>query len=141
MMSFQEKSAWTMSIALLIGGIFYFGVVATMSSAAGELVQPLLPVLVVYTAILIVLAIIGHVVIAIFSPKEANAPLDERERQIFDRAGNISGYVFGFGVIVALGLYLLSHSGDLLFYLVFGSLMISQLAEYGVRIALYRSTL
>ncbi len=140
-MPFQEKSAWVMSLALLAGGVFYFGVVITMSSAAGELVRPLIPVIAVYTAILVILAIVGHIAISIFSPREANAPLDERERRIFDRAGNVSGYVFGAGVVVSLGLYLLSYSGDVLFYLVFASLMISQLTEYVIRIALYRTAI
>lgn len=139
-MPFQEKSAWVMSAALLIGGALYFGVVGAMSAAAGVLVRPLLPMIAVYTVLLVVLAIVGHIAIAVLSPKEANAPLDERERRIFDRAGNVSGFVFGFGAIVALGLYLLSHSGDALFYLVFASLMVSQLTEYAARIFLYRTT-
>ena len=105
----------------------------------GELVSPLLPTIAVYTIILVILAIVGHIVISALSPKEANAPLDERERRIFDRAGNVSGYVFGAGVVVSLGLYLLSYSGDVLFYLVFASLMIGQLAEYLMRIVLYRT--
>lgn len=42
--------------------------------------------------------------------------------------------------MLSLGLYLLSYDGDLLFYCVFASLMISQLVEYGVQIFLYRTT-
>ena len=78
-MPFQEKSAWVMSAALLIGGALYFGVVGAMSAAAGVLVRPLLPMIAVYTVLLVVLAIVGHIAIAVLSPKEANAPLDERE--------------------------------------------------------------
>ncbi len=139
MMSFQEKSAWVMSLALLVGGVFYFGVVASVSSEAGELAAPLVRVVATYTAILVILAIIGHIAIAVMTPKEADAPLDERERRIFDRAGHISGVVFGFGVVTSLGYYLYSQNGDALFYLVFASLMIGQLAEYAIRIYLYRT--
>ncbi|MCG8418029.1 MAG: hypothetical protein MJE77_08825 [Proteobacteria bacterium] len=138
-MAFQEKSAWIMSLALLLGGLFYFGVVAWMSSQIGELAPPILPLVAVYTVILIIIAIVGHVVIAVFAPKDANTALDERERQIFDRAGHLSGYVVGVGVLLSLGLYLFSYSGNLLFYGVFASLMISQLAEYAIQIFLYRS--
>lgn len=67
-MPFQEKSAWIMSLALLLGGIFYFRVVVAMSSEIGEL------------------------------------------------------------------------DGNLFFYSVFASLMISQLVEYGMQIFLYRTT-
>jgi hypothetical protein len=41
---------------------------------------------------------------------------------------------------MSLGLYLFSYDGNLLFYCVFGSLMISQLVEYGLQIVLYRTT-
>jgi uncharacterized membrane protein (DUF485 family) len=138
LMPFQEKSAWLMSFTLLLGGIFYFGVVAAMSAGMGTLAPPLLPVVVVYTVILTIIAAISHIVIAIFAPKEANASLDERERRIFDRAAHLSGYVFGSGVILSLGVYLITYNGNLLFYSVFGSLMLSQLFEYVFQIALYR---
>lgn len=140
-MPFQEKSAWIMSLALLIGGALYFGVVAVMSAASNQLAPPILPIVVVYTVILVIVAILGHVVIAAMSPKDANAPLDERDRRILDRAGHVSGYVFGVGVVLSLGLYLLFYSGNALFYGVFASLMIGQLAEYAIRIFLYRSVL
>ena len=138
-MPFQEKSAWIMCLALLLGGAFYFGVVASTSSEMGQLAPPNLPIVGVFTAILVIVAIIGHVVIAIFAPKDANAPTDERERKIFDRAAHLSGYVFAAGVVMSLGLYLLSYDGNALFYAVFGSLMLGQLVEYVLQIFLYRT--
>ncbi len=72
-MAFNEKSAWIMSFALLLGGIFYFGVVAAISSQIGQLVPPMLPLVAVYTAILVAVAVAGHIVIALMSPKEASA--------------------------------------------------------------------
>jgi hypothetical protein len=140
-MAFQEKSAWIMALTLLVTGIFYFGVVAVMSSAAGGLAPPNIPVVAVYTLFLVILAILGHIMIALLAPKDANAPTDERERRIFERASHGSGYVFGAGVIVSLGLYLVRYDGNLLFYGVFASLMLGQLSEYLAQIVLYRSTL
>jgi hypothetical protein len=137
-MAFQEKSAWVMSVSLLLGGLFYFGVVKTMTAEIGQLAPPILPTVMLYTIILIVVAIIGHIAIAVLTPKEANAPLDEREKTIFHRASHVSGYLFGAGVLLSLGVYLYSYSGDALFYGVFASLMISQLAEYIIRILFYR---
>ena len=138
-MSFQEKSAWVMSLALLLGGAFYFGVVMSMSLELGQLARPLLPLVAVYSVILIIVSILGHILVASLAPRDANAPLDERERRIFDRAGHVSGYVFGSGVVISLGLYLLSYSGDVFFYSIFASLMIGQLTEYALRIYLYRA--
>jgi hypothetical protein len=139
-MAFHERSAWIMSFALLLGGIFYFGVVVRISAEIGHLVPPMLPLVAAYTVILVAVAIAGHIVIALMAPKEANAPLDERERQLTVRAGHHSGVVFGAGVLMSLGLYLFSYNGNLLFYCVFGSLMISQIVEYGLQIVLYRAT-
>jgi len=138
--AFQEKSAWIMSLALLVGGVFYFGVVAAMSSAIGKLAPPILPIVAVYTGILVLIAIVGHIVAAVCAPRDASAPLDERDRTVTSRAGHRSGYVFGIGAILSLGFYLFTYDGNLLFYGVFASLMISQLVEYGMQIHLYRTT-
>lgn len=137
-MAFHEKSAWIMSLGLLIGGVLYFAMVAGISNKLGQLAPPLLVSVIMYTVILIAIAVIGHVLIAMFSPKEANASLDERERQIQYRAGHWSGYALGLGVIASLGVYLFTQHGDLLFYCIFASLMLSQLMEYVAQIVLYR---
>lgn len=86
------------------------------------------------------LSIVGHVAIAALAPKDANARPDERERQIFNRAGHYSSYVIASGIVMSLGLYFYSHDGDLLFYTVFGSLMIGQITEYAFQIFLYRNS-
>jgi len=137
-MSFQEKSAWVMSLSLIFGGVSYFGAVAEKSAEIGQLAQPFLTLVALYTLVLIIIATVGHIVIAVLASRDANAPLDERERRIFERAGHASSYVFGAGVVFSLGIYLFIHSGDVLFYSVFASLMIGQLAEYAVRIFFYR---
>lgn len=138
--AFHEKSAWIMSLALLLGGAVYFGIVASLSAELGRLAPPNVPVVVVYTVVLVILAIIGHALVALLSPRDANSAYDERERRIVDRAGDLSGYVFGSGVLLSLALYLFTYDGNLLFYAVFASLMLGQLAEYVAQILLFRST-
>lgn len=138
-LAFQEKSAWVMTVALLLGGALYCQMVAGISAESGQLAQPLIPIVAVYTATLVVVSILGHVAIAVFGPKEANSNVDERDRRISDRAGHVSSYVFGVGVVLSLGFYLISHDGDVLFYSVFACLMIGQLAEYIIRIFFYRT--
>ncbi|MEH6587910.1 MAG: DUF2178 domain-containing protein [Halioglobus sp.] len=110
-----------------------------MSSALGELARPTIPIVIFYTVILVIVAIIGHIAIAIFVPKEANASVDERERKIFDRATHLSGYVFTIGVVLSLVFYLISYNGDMFFYTVLGSLIIGQLTEYCSQIYFYRA--
>ena len=137
-MAFQEKSAWVMSIALLIGGAGYFASVAWLSAQLGELAPPVLPFVVVYTVFLVLVAIAGHAVVAMFAPREASAPQDERDQRIVERAGHWSGYVLGAGIVTFLGLYLFSFDGRVMFYGIFACLMLSQLTEYILRITFYR---
>ena len=129
-----------MSFILLFVGLAYFYFVAVIGSESGQLAQPTGGVVVVYTICLVVLAVVGHTAIAIMAPRDANTPLDERERTIFIRAGHYSSYVFATGIVLSLGLYMLSHNGDLLFYTVFASLMIGQIMEYAFQILLYRTS-
>ncbi|MEM8984479.1 MAG: hypothetical protein AAGC71_15715 [Pseudomonadota bacterium] len=123
-----------MLITLLIGAAVYVYLVASAEwSFAAKL-----PAFIVYTAVLIALATIGHIAIAILSTKEANAAADERERQIAARAGHIASYVLGAGVLLGLLSYLIIPVGDVLFYVVFATLMLSHVSDYVAQIVLYR---
>jgi hypothetical protein len=137
-MPFREKSAWLMVVCLGLTGAAYAATVTTLSKAMGQLAPPLIPLLIVFTVVLAALAAGSHIFVALLTPKDAVAPADERDRSINARAGNWSGYVFAFGVALALGQYLILRSGDMLFYCVFGSWVLAQLSEYVFEIALYR---
>jgi len=137
-MPFREKSAWLMAIILGLTGAGYFIVVASLSTAIGRLVPPLIPLVVVFTFVLAALAAVGHIVIALLAPKDAVAPADERDRAITARAGAWSSYVLAAGIALGLGFYLFARNGDVLFYCVFGSWVLTQLTEYALEIALYR---
>jgi hypothetical protein len=76
-MSFHEKSAWIMSIILIAFGAIYFNTVYAMSSSAGFLVDPFPSLLIKYTVAMVIIIAVGHAVIAIMSPKDANAQPDE----------------------------------------------------------------
>lgn len=137
-MAFQEKSAWVMALALVLGGAVYFYVVASLSSPAGFLAPPLIPAVVGYTILLVLIALVGNVILAVTAPRDAAAPRDERDRVVHQRAASASSAVLAVGVVLALGLYLLTGLGDALFYAVFASLMLSSLTEYLAVIVLYR---
>ena len=62
----------------------------------------------------------------------------ERDKVIETKAGHWSGYVLGFGAVSGLIHYLAFSQGSMLFYMIFGSLVISQLIEYLMQILLYR---
>ena len=140
-MSFREKSAWIMSIALLLGGMVYFSTVVSIWFESGQLASPAIPLLVTCTLVICVLAVIGHIVGATLTPKDAHTAVDERERQIFSRAGHYGSVVSGAGVVMSLGGYLLLQSGDLLFHTVLASLMLGQVADYVLQIRYYRTSI
>lgn len=137
-MTFNEKSAWIMLTALLVSGLSYAGAVVNLSADAGGLAPPSIPLLIRFTVLLIVISIVGHALIAALRPGEASDRLDEREKHVHDKAGNWSGIVLGAGVISALIGYLMLGRGDLLFYGVFASLVVAQLAEYVLQLVMMR---
>jgi hypothetical protein len=137
-MPFREKSAWLMSAALTLVSAGYAAIVINMSQYMERLAPPHIPLIVVYTMALAILATASHVLIAVLAPKDAVAPADERDRAIAARAGAWSGYVFATGVALALGDYLVVHNGDALFYGVFATWIVAQLSQYAFQIVLYR---
>jgi hypothetical protein len=119
----------------------YFSTVVSIWFESGQLASPAIPLLVTYTLVICVLAVIGHIVAATLTPKDARTAVDERERQIFSRAGHYGSVVSGAGVVMSLGGYLLSQSGDLLFHTVLASLMLGQVADYVLQIRYYRTSI
>lgn len=139
-MAFREKLAWVMSAALLFGGIFYLRAILSVWSESGELASPGIPLILAYTAFIVITAIVGHIVVVAIAPEDADAPVDERERLIFNRAGHYSSYVIAAGILFSLGLYVFSNSGDLLFHTVFASLLVGHVLEYLLQILFYRTS-
>ena len=135
-MTFNEKSAWIMLTALLVSGLSYAGAVVNLSADLGRLAPPSIPLLIKFTVVLILISIVGHALVAALRPGEADDRLDEREKRAHDRAGNWSGMVLGSGVIVSLVNYLAFGNGNLLFYGVFASLFVAQVAEYVLQLAM-----
>lgn len=137
-MAFQEKSAWIMCLALGLGMSIYVSLIVGSGPDAAGLAEPGLPAIIGLTVVMIIVSIVGHALIAALASKDANASLDEREQQIIDRAARSSGFVLPAGIVLALGTYLMTSNGDLLFYIAFSSLILGHLAEYVLRIVLYR---
>ena len=137
-MSFREKTAWVMGIILAVAGVYYFNMVARASSALGEVSPPVIGFVIAYVVLVVIASIIAMSVLGIANHQEANAPADEREKRALDKAGHWSGYVMGFGVLSGLLHYSVNQDGNMLFHIAFASLMLSQIAEYGLQIWFYR---
>lgn len=137
-MGFQEKMAWAMMIILIVTGVAYYSLVFQASAALGAVAPPMLPVMIGYVIFLVVLAIIAAILIAATRPSDASASLDERERLIQFKGEAWSGRAMGFLVVCALIDFGLNGDGNRLFHLVFATLILSQIAEYGLQIFFYR---
>lgn len=137
-MSFREKTAWVMMIILIVAGLFYFNLIYKVSVEIGQTAPLIPPFVIAYVVLVVVASIVAMIALAISSPSEANAPADEREQALENKAGHWSGYILAIGVITGVLHFGVSGNGNLLAQICFGSLMLSQIAEYGLQIWFYR---
>ena len=137
-MTFQEKSAWVMIVALMLAGISYVFAFAGAWQALGHAPPPNIGFAIILTIPLVAIAIFGHAVAALGNPAEANAPEDERDRQIVWRAGNLSGALLGAISVAIICIFAVWNDGNLIFHALVLGLVISQVAEYALTIWFYR---
>jgi hypothetical protein len=130
-MAFRERSAWVMACMYIVLGGFYLKLIihddVTPSSAA-----------VTFVLLTVVLSITAQIVLAITLPREASRRANEQELLIIEKAAHFSSYVLSSGVIVGLGLFMVSQNGMKLFHIVFTSLILGQLAKYAAQLFLLR---
>lgn len=137
-MTFKEKSAWIMCVALIVAGGFYAWSVLILWQVAGMVPPPNVMGLAAGVIIIIAIAIFGHAVAALGNPMDANALEDERDRLVVWRAGNLSGLVLGALSMCGLFHFAVLGNGNLLFHTMIAALTLSQLAEYALTIWYYR---
>lgn len=135
---FREKTAWAMASVLTGGAAFYLHLVISASQALGRTAPPVIGFVIAYVVVIVIASVAAMSVLAGTSPREADAPADERETIIADKAGNWSGYVMAVPALGALWHYAVNGDGNMLFHLVFLALMLGQIAEYLFQIVLYR---
>ncbi|WP_205679330.1 hypothetical protein [Brevundimonas lutea] len=136
-MSFREKSAWFMGALMVGAGAFYVNMALAVSGEVGAAAPPI-AIFIPFTLLVVIASVVGQTTLALLTPRAANAPADEREKPLLDRAGHWSGLVLAAGTVTSL-LYFFDHqNGLLLFHTIMGSLIVAQIAEYGLQIALIR---
>jgi hypothetical protein len=127
-----------MIFILFSAGAYYFNKIIGISHALGETAPPIISLVISYVILIVIASIIIMAAIAGTSGREANQPADERDRLIIDKAGHWSGYILAAGALAGIFNYSVLHDGNLLFHIVFASLMLSQIGEYVFQIILYR---
>ena len=136
--AFREKSAWTSLFATLVvyGAYFYFFGRALSQGRSFGMGGPMSLAVVALVVIQVVLII----VVALFSPKDAKAPVDERERRIHARADAGSFYVLQVMVMFAAVSVYFGDKWMIANAIVF-ALAVSQAAKYAAVIDGYRRVL
>lgn len=137
-MTFQEKSAWIMCLALIVSGAFYGVLVFNSAQALGAMPPPNGIGMGIAVVIIVAIAIFGHAVAAIGNLADASEPEDERDRMVVWRAGNLSGVLLGALCLLSICAYAVIQSGHMMFHLIIAAMVISQLAEYALTIWYYR---
>ena len=133
-MSFREKSAWISMLSMLaIYGFYFWSVIHAGPQAGGLHFGGLLETIIALVVVQIVLTVAA----AIFTPKEAKAPRDEREKLIELRAMRVA--YSGLATSVALACFfgafdppILFNTNALLFMLVTAEILRSacQIVQY-----------
>lgn len=135
-MTFHERSATvTMGALLLIFGGYFVVLVAGVDRRVDDFVYK--PLLVLAVIVLIVVMAVSHLILALWTPDEANT-LDERDRTISQRSDQVGGVLLG-GVtlgVLALSIFEVAHvyiANALLL-----GLVIAQVASEATKLLLYR---
>lgn len=137
--SFEEKSTWVSLaiITFIFAGYFsqvYQGLVNdTLDKGA------VLGLFIGAVVSIIVLEIVLHIVIAVLNVKDADQPNDERDRLFSMRAGNISGWVLGIGVLIIASQTFVQELDSLwVANLLLFAVFVSQVVSYVLQIFYYR---
>ena len=136
-MSFREKSAWITFVLLLAFGIYFGEVAAHMLDPTRPHANYLLLFVLLVVAI-VILEIITHAVIAFRSPREAQTPIDERERLIELRSTRPAFFVLLVGAFLSVGTIHLGTSTWLLAHCVLFAIWLAELTRYGSQLYHYR---
>ena len=137
-MSFREKSAW---ISLIIHTVIFGGYFWSLADAWDHPGRgPLGVGLLIGAVILLVLnAIALNAAVALASPKEAEAPADERERLINLKAERIASYVLSGNVVLLIGALLVNWDGFLVANLLLAAMVISEVTKAVAQIIYFRA--
>jgi hypothetical protein len=101
-MAFREKTAWiSIFVTVLIWGAYFGGQFPGLLSAQPHL-EGMLGDFLSSVFLAVLLQIVLMIVIAVLSPKDADAPADERERLIEFRSTTIAYHVLTVTLVVAV---------------------------------------
>lgn len=102
-LTFKEKSLWGTLVAFIAIAIFYFWSVLEIAAAGVTDLRAIFGLAIGLSVPFIIFAIIYHGLIAGFSPKDAEAGEDERDRLIALKGSRVGGALLVVGVAFTIG--------------------------------------
>ena len=137
-MSFRERSAWVTLITLIVLSIVFALHVPQPWTLRPAPSRFMFHVLLLAIVTFIVIEVVAHIAIAIFSPTDARAPKDERERLIELKSIAAAAYVYAFLSLSAVFTIHFGANQIGVGYLVLLSFVVAEIVNYGLRIYYYR---
>jgi len=134
-MSFREKIAWIALAGIVVAAVIYFGALFTRPDPDHGYFVGLFAAVVV---VQVIVTSAAAIVVAILSRRDAQAPRDERDRQVAVRAAAQAYYPLLVGVIVAA---FTIHLGNGLFGMLntlLGVIMAAEALRFALQIVAYR---
>jgi hypothetical protein len=145
-MSLEERNTWIVLLSQVLTAVWY---VARIAGKAAT--EPVSRIEYRGELLILVIASVGFVVVGtviVASVTAGRAALrgeshsidrtDERDRSINRFAGNIGGYVLGFGAVPALGLAVFEFDHFWIAQTLLAAFLVSELVTGAVKIAAYR---
>ena len=138
-MTFQEKSALTMTAILVVVFGMYFalvlGPVAGAPAPAREFAFTALMILA--SVVVTILAAATHIVLAIVFRSQVNAH-DERDRLIDLRSTRVAAYILAAGVYAGIGLSVVQVERFWIAQALIAALVIAEITDGVIKVVLYR---
>jgi hypothetical protein len=134
-MSFREKSAWiSLMLIVLVFGPYFWLVGRSFAGRTHVHGGTQFALILLF----VVLEIVLHIAVAIQSPRDAEAPSDERDNLIDLRATRVAFYVlFGGALISIFTLHFPVNVWTLSQFVLF-SIVVAELVKFGSQIVFYR---
>lgn len=137
-MTFHEKSRWIALVANLLVWGWYFVTLARAIAAGAPDVPWMIALTVPVIIALTVIHVVAHIVVALLKPSEAEAPMDEREKDIARRAQAQAYNLLAVGIFIALGSTLYYWNTLIAVNAVLFAFILAESIRYGLEIAAYR---
>ena len=136
-MSFREKSTWVLlAVTAIVYGLYFS---TTIRGALADGVPAVADNVRLFGAVvlMVILTVIAHIVIAIFSPKDADAS-DERDRMIELRGDQKGSFVMAVALFSTLGLALAGASVFWIAHMALAGLVASEVVKAVSKLIDYR---